>query len=187
MHLVMDPVTHDLFVGVGTHLYELAGDTGAIVSQVAVPFPITSFAVDTASRLAFISEFDQGLVKVDLSTFTVVATSTQIELANLAVDHATGQLFAQVGQYALSLGAFSESTLDPIATPVTGIQDFVVDSDRGFFTLPTHIRALCMSWISLRTPSLARFRWRRRRSFMPEVEDLGTGNLFNTEDSIRTA
>ncbi|WP_426517690.1 cell wall-binding repeat-containing protein [Diaminobutyricibacter sp. McL0618] len=182
MHLVMDPVTHDLFVGVGTHLYELAGDTGAVVSQVAVPFPITSLAVDTASRLAFISEFDQGLVKVDLSTFTVVATSTQIEVANLAVDHGTGQLFGQVGQYALSLGSFSESSLDRIATPLTGIQDFVVDSSRGFVYV-SNAGGTALYELDLSSDTVARtVQMAPSTIFIPQVEDLGTGNLFNTDE-----
>ncbi len=184
-NIAVDSVTHDLLISYGAELYELAGDTGGILAQVPVPYVITSLAVDSAARVALISEnrTGTGLAKVDLSTFTVVATTTQGGVDNLVVDHGTGQFFAQIAPYPggpLSLGVFSESTLGQVATPVTGIQNFVVDSVRGFVDV-ANANQTALYEVGISSGTVARtLNMATGTIFNPSALDSVTGTVFDT-------
>lgn len=183
--VAVDSVTHDMLVGLGAELYEIGAGSSAVLAQVALPAVIYSLAVDSTSGVAFTSEPYVGLAKVDLSTFTVVATSAESGTIDaLAVDHGSGQIFGRVSDNGVvfALGAFSESSLAEISTPLTSIQNFVLDPGRGLVYVSN---AYEDTFYELDTSSdtVARtLHMAPQTTFNAWAADLETGNVFDTED-----
>ncbi|MFJ3490705.1 cell wall-binding repeat-containing protein [Leifsonia aquatica] len=127
--LAVDPVSHRVLAAIDSTLFAVAGDLGAVVGHVELPQWIGSVAVDGEAGLAFTSQYDVGIAKIDLSDFTIAAISSQTQVSRLTVDPGSGQLYGMVAD---ALAAFSESSLARVATPVTGIGAFALDPVRGY-------------------------------------------------------